>query len=195
MKKNSFFGTFLLAAFLLLLSTSCKKEVRNETTDDNLSISENARLNPADKYTAAGVAEAKKLETELLKAVRNATSRYHSTTQAINAGYQPDTHCVSVPGLGGMGYHWVNPSLVDPAFDPLTPEVVLYATGADGELQLVALEYIVINIGQAAPMFGNQPFRVGGTPVPVAHWSLHVWLYENNPSGMFTPFNPNISCP
>ncbi len=195
MKKNLFFGTFLLAASLLLLSTSCKKDISYETTADNLSISEKARIALADKYTATGFAEAKKLETELLKDVRNATAHYHSTTQAINAGYQPDTHCVSVPGLGGMGYHWVNPSLVDPVFDPLKPEVVLYATGSDGDLHLVALEYIVINIGQAAPMFGSQPFNVGGTPVPLPHWSLHVWLYENNPSGMFRPFNPNISCP
>jgi hypothetical protein len=195
MKKNSFFGTFLLAAFLLLLSISCKKDVSNETAADNLSISNNARLTPADMSTASSAAEAKKLETELLKDVRNATARYHSRTQAINAGYVPDTHCVSAPGLGGMGYHWVNPSLVDPVFDPLKPEVVLYATGSDGELHLVALEYIVINTGQVAPKFGTQPFNVGGTPVPAPHWSLHVWLYENNPSGMFTPFNPNISCP
>lgn len=195
MKRNPFFGTFLLAAVLLLLSASCRKEVRNETTEENSSISANAKVSHADLSTAPGSAAAKKLETELLKAVRNATAKYHSTTAAINAGYQPDNHCVSVPGLGGMGYHWVNPSLVDPVFDPLKPEVVLYATGPGGNLRLVALEYIVINVGQPAPMFGNQPFDVGGTPIPVPHWSLHVWLYENNPAGMFTPFNPNISCP
>jgi hypothetical protein len=28
----------------------------------------------------------------------------------------------------------------------------------------------------------------------IAHWSLHVWLYEDNPNGVFTPFNPNVSC-
>jgi hypothetical protein len=94
-----------------------------------------------------------------------------------------------------MGYHWANPPRIDPTFDPMKPEVVLYATGPGGNLRLVAVEYIVLNIGQAAPMFGNQPFDVGGTPVPVPHWSLHVWLYENNPNGRFTNFNPNITCP
>jgi len=194
MKRNPFFGTFLLAALLLLIFISCKKEVRNETAEENLSNPANATVVNADNTASAGTA-AKKLETELLKAVRSATAKYHSTAEAINAGHQPDDHCVSVPGLGGMGYHWANPSLVDPVFDPLKPEVVLYATGPGGNLRLVALEYIVINVGQPRPMFDNQPFDIGGTPVPVPHWSLHVWLYENNPSGMFRPFNPNISCP
>jgi hypothetical protein len=133
-------------------------------------------------------------QNELLLPVMRATAKFHSTAQAIKAGYEPDDHCVSVPGLGGMGFHWANPSLVDPVFDPLKPEVMLYATGPGGNLKLVAVEYIVINVGQPAPMFGDQPFDVGGSPVPVPHWSLHVWLYENNPSGIFVPFNPNISC-
>lgn len=96
--------------------------------------------------------------------------------------------------LAGMGFHWVNPTLVDGVFDPEKPEAVLYAPGPNGNLRLVAVEYIVINLGQPRPSFGNQPFNVGGTPVPAPHWSLHVWLYEENPNGLFTPFNPNVSC-
>jgi len=130
-----------------------------------------------------------------LQAVRRATARFHSQTQALKAGYLPNDHCVSVPGVGGMGYHWLNPSLVDDVFDPLQPEVVLYATGSDGELKLVAIEYIVLDVGQERPSFAGYEFDIGGTPTPVPHWSLHVWLYEENPNGIFTPFNPNISCP
>ena len=96
--------------------------------------------------------------------------------------------------LAGMGFHWVNPTLVDGVFDPEKLEAVLYAPGPNGNLRLVAVEYIVINLGQPRPSFGNQPFNVGGTPVPAPHWSLHVWLYEENPNGLFTPFNPNVSC-
>ena len=190
MKMNPFFRTLFLPALLLALSTSCKKEIRNETTEKNLlSVSEKALANPADK-SAEG-----KLETELLKSVRRATAKFHSTTQAIKAGYEADDHCVSAPGLGGMGYHWVNPSLVDPVFDPLNPEAILYATGPGGNLRLIAVEYLVINVGQPRPRFGDQPFDVGGAPLPVPHWTLHVWVHENNPSGLFAPFNPNISCP
>ena len=182
MKMKLLYGTLLLLP-LLLLSTSCKKSFKNETAQEKLSAN------------AAGTSLETILETDLLKSVRNATSRVHSTSLAIKEGYQPDDFCVYVQGLGGMGYHWVNSSLVDPVFDPLKPEVMLYATGPGGKLRLVAVEYIVINVGQPRPMFGDEPFDVGGTPVPVAHWSQHVWLYENNPSGLFAPFNPNITCP
>jgi hypothetical protein len=188
MKKNPFFYAIFLPVLLMALLASCKKEIRNETSKENLeSISE--------KETESALEQARGCNPELLKSVRSATSRFHSTKQAIKAGYEPDDFCVSVPGLGGMGYHWANPSLIDPVFDPLKPEVVLYATGRGGKLQLVAIEYIVIKNGQAAPTFGGQPFDDGGTPVPVPHWSLHVWLYKTNPSGIFTPFNPNVTCP
>lgn len=130
----------------------------------------------------------------LAKEVRQVTSRFNSTVQAAMAGYEEDTHCVEVPGLGGMGFHWVNEDLVDPVFDPLKPEVVLYAPRKNGQLELVAVEYIVIDVGQPAPTFDGQPFDVGGTPVPVPHWSLHVWLHKGNPNGLFTPFNPAVSC-
>jgi hypothetical protein len=189
MKMNLFSGTFLLMTLLLLLATSCQKEISKDTAPAN----QNELVTKADKSSATGSAVI--LDTDLLKSVRTATARYHSTTQAIMNGYQPNDHCVSAPGLGGMGYHWVNPTLVDPVFDPLKPEAILYATGAGGKLRLVAVEYIVINVGQPRPMFGDQPFDIGGTPVPVPHWSLHVWMYEENPSGMFAPFNPNVSCP
>jgi hypothetical protein len=89
-----------------------------------------------------------------------------------------------------MGFHWVNGGEVDPVFDPMNPEAVLY--GPNGKL--VAVEYIVINTGQAAPTFDGQPFDVGGAPLPVAHWTLHVWLYQQNPSGLFFAWNPTIVC-
>ena len=181
MKRNQLPGTLLTAALLFIMYTSCKKEIKN----DNETVEELASSASVNSMAA---------ENDLLQSVRNATSKYHSTTQAINGGYVADDHCVSVPGLGGMGYHWANPSLVDPTFDPLKPEVVLYAKGPGGNLRLVALEYIVINVGQPRPSFDGHLFDVGGTPVPVPHWSLHVWLYETNPSGIFVPFNPNISC-
>jgi hypothetical protein len=131
----------------------------------------------------------------LVAAVRAATARYHSTVVAAKAGYAEDPFCVEAAGVGGMGHHWVNHSLVDPVFDPTKPEVVLYAPDKNGRMQLVAVEYIVIDAGQAAPTFDGHPFDVGGTPVPVAHWSLHVWLYEPNSLGLNAPFNPAVDCP
>lgn len=178
----SFLGMLLLPAMLLL--ASCSKETTDATEEAN-SITD----------VKSGSANHGMLGSELLEQVKEATSRFHSTNQAIRAGYVPTDHCVSNPVLGGMGYHWANTGLVDPVFNPLQPEVVLYATAPNGKLRLVAVEYIVIDVGQPRPMFDNQLFSVGGAPVSVPHWTLHVWLYENNPSGIFAPFNPNISCP
>ena len=187
------FGTSLFATLLVLSVTSCTKD--SEITKESLSCS-SAHANATNVFNAGatGDAKSKALETELLKSVYSANARFNSSSLAIAEGYQPDNHCVSVPGLGGMGYHWVNPSLVDTIFNPLQPEVLLYANGPGGNLRLIGVEYLVINAGQPAPKFGNQPFQVGGTPLPLPHWSLHAWVYEQNPSGTFAPFNPNISC-
>ena len=189
MKLISISGTFILATVLMLTSISCEKEVRNESDEETISS------NSVAARSSSSDAARPLAESQLLKSLRQATSRYHSTTQAIAAGYLPDDHCVSVPNLGGMGYHWANPTLVDPVFDPLKPEVMLYAAGPGGNMRLVAVEYIVINIGQPRPMFDGQLFDIGGSPVPVPHWTLHVWVHEPNPSGIFMPFNPNITCP
>jgi len=131
-----------------------------------------------------------------LKVLKQVTARYNATTQAIRAGYVPDTHCVESP-LGGMGYHWGSPSRRDAEFNPLEPEVVLYAPTRGG-LKLVAVEYVVLNVGQPRPYFADYPFDIGGvmplTLAGIPHWSLHVWLYQDNPNGIFAPFNPTVSC-
>lgn len=194
MKKKKSLSACLFPVWMLLLLTACQKQIKSELTTDDLSFAKRGTV--TDESQAANAGHQHSASTaELLKTVHGATSRFHATTQAIMAGYEPDDHCVFVPGQGGMGYHWVNFGLVDPVFDPLKPEVMLYATGPGGRLQLVAVEYIVINTGQTPPMFGNQPFDVGGTPIPAPHWSLHVWLYKHNPSGIFARFNPDVSCP
>jgi hypothetical protein len=138
--------------------------------------------------------DASSSQSELLDAVRQISARFHSEAQATKHGYVSTVDCVSSPA-GGMGVHWLNQSLVDPVFDPLHPENVIFAPGPNGIPKLVAVEYIVINVGQPAPTFGGQAFDGGGTPVPVPHWSLHVWLWKDNPSGLFAAFNPDVSCP
>lgn len=187
------FGTSLFTSLLVILVSSCTKDT--EITKENLSCAPvHANATNVLNSGAPGDEKSKALQTELLKSVHSANARFHSSSLAIAEGYQPDNHCVSVPGLGGMGFHWANPSLVDTIFNPLQPEVLLYANGPGGNLRLIGVEYLVINAGQAVPMFGNQPFQVGGTPLPLPHWSLHAWVYEPNPSGTFAPFNPNITC-
>jgi hypothetical protein len=133
-------------------------------------------------------------QNQLLAQVRKATAKYHRLEVAADAGYGLDPHCVYVDGLGGMGHHAPNFGLVDEVFDPLMPEALLFEPGDDGKYHLVGVEYIVIDVGQDHPHFAGHPFDIGGTPVPDPHYSLHVWIWKDNPNGMFTPFNPNVSC-
>jgi len=36
---------------------------------------------------------------------------------------------------------------------------------------------------------------LGHNPQMPIHYDLHVWLAKHNPSGLFSQWNPAISCP
>lgn len=145
-----------------------------------------------------------------LAAVRAATARFQDVNKAIAAGYaQPPApaplhECISsFDGTGAMGFHFINGSLLDTKLDPRKPEVLVYAPDRRGKLHLVALEYVVFQgpwmdaHGSKMPTLFHQMFMATGDPnryeIP-AFFSLHVWLYKHNPSGLFAPFNPAVSC-
>jgi hypothetical protein len=138
-----------------------------------------------------------------LQAVKAATARYNSVEQALKDGYVGEPVCVASPA-GGMGYHYGNEALMaDDAIDPARPEVLVYAPKANGNLELVAVEYwkrdadgSLLTSGDRPSLFG-QPFdgpMPGHNPTMPVHYDLHVWIYEDNPRGTFAQFNPDVSC-
>lgn len=132
---------------------------------------------------------------ELLVAAKKATARYHNFQRALDEGFVQVSPCVEHPFLGAMGYHFANISRVmDPAVVLEEPEVLLYMPGDDGGMRLVAFEYVVPSVlASEAPELFGQTFHYD--PPPLDHYSLHVWAWRNNPSGIFAPFNPKLSCP
>lgn len=118
----------------------------------------------------------------MLAEVRQATSQYQDLEAAEADGYALDDHCVP-----GMGFHAVNGPLVDDEVDHREPEVLVYAPGDDG-LELVAVEYLST---EQTSLFDRE-FDPPHDPVP---WSLHAWVWQGNPEGVFHPTNPKISCP
>ena len=142
--------------------------------------------------------------------VRAATARFASLKQAANAGYglppapAPLHECISsFDGTGAMGFHYINGNLLDTTVDPTKPEALVYAPDANGKLHLVALEYVVFQAPWIAEHGSEMPSLFGemfmATPEPnryaiPAFFSLHLWLYQDNPAGLFTPFNPTVSC-
>lgn len=161
-------------------------------------------------FPAAGVASAAGPTGHDLLAARIATARFHSLALAGASGYgQPPApaplhECISsFDGTGSMGFHYINGGLLDANVDASHPEVLVYAPDKDGQRKLVALEYVVFQADWIAAHGDTMPSLFGemfmATPSPnryaiPAFFSLHVWLYQDNPSGLFAPFNPTVSC-
>jgi hypothetical protein len=134
-----------------------------------------------------------------LAAVRALSARYHQVAVAEANGYAAFAGCLSNPGVGGMGYHYVNFNWVDLTVDAMHPEAMVYAPGPNGQLQLGAVEYIVpagawdaAHPGTVPQLFGQDflfDSDFGGL------YELHVWLWQYNPTGMFQPWNPRVTCP
>jgi len=136
--------------------------------------------------------------------VKAATAKYHSVQQAGRDGYSGENEpCVSSPA-GAMGFHYVHAELIaDPEVDPLRPEILLYAPNKQGKPVLVGVEYLVFDDDQDVttdadrPTLFGQPFdgpmagHSDGMPI---HYDLHKWVWSDNPSGEYAPFNPTLSC-
>ena len=123
--------------------------------------------------------------------------------------------CISDPSLGGMGYHYTRgDNIFDDAIDLLNPEFLVYApTNAprkDGvaRTRLAAVEYFLPfdakfpNKGTPGfvkapslhdfPSTSNLP-DIEFTPTERFNgWMLHIWLWEDNPLGMFENFNQSV---
>lgn len=144
---------------------------------------------------------------DAIEPVRKATRQFHRVNEAVKAEYAQFTDvngvtCIDGPaGAGNMGIHYVNGTLVgDGKIDARHPEAVLYEQ-TKGGLKLTAVEYIVLAAdwkGSKPPslfgqtfMFTTEPNRYG---LP-DFYALHAWVWKNNPSGRFSPYNPRVHCP
>lgn len=89
------------------------------------------------------------------------------------------------------------------------PAILIYEPRADGSLELVAVENLVFK--KAWHEAGNkEPPTLHGVPYDFMednpatkpdeghmfepHYDRHVWLYRENPGGMYAQFNRNVSC-
>jgi len=140
---------------------------------------------------------------DALQAAKAASAKFHSIRQAEAAGYVLASPCVESPA-GGMGFHYENPALMaDDAIDSARPEILVYAPKGDGKVELVAIEYWKRDADGSLLTDGDRPSVLGRSfdgpmpghsPVMPVHYDLHVWVYEPNSSGTFSPFNPSVSC-
>jgi hypothetical protein len=123
---------------------------------------------------------------------------------------------------GAMGVHFFRPDLLGITSPPSPrvtvvgthtdfrrPSILIYEPRADGSLELVAVENLVFVAAWRAaghterPTFHGVPYDSmaddPSTAVDEAHmfephFDRHVWIYRDNPHGLFEPFNPAVTC-
>lgn len=131
-----------------------------------------------------------------LSDLRRLYAPLHSLERAQAAGFSAElSPCVEHPTDGGMGVHWGNPGRIDGTVAALEPEVLLFAPRPNGTYGLAAVEFIV---PYAAWTSSTPPtlFGMEFHPNPgLELWMMHIWLWRNNPSGLFSDWNPAVSCP
>jgi hypothetical protein len=180
-----------------------------------LALGATALAGPSAMAQAAKKGEAKKAMAKLspdLQRAKDALEKYKDWVAAVHDGYWSTVGCVTYPKpgaagqvpykRGGMGVHFLNGMLVGKPLDPTKPQILVYEN-VGGKLQLVAAEWFVPMspdvkekpklFGQEfdGPMAGHHPLM----PKGLNHYDLHVWLWKDNPYGMFAPTNPNVKCP
>lgn len=124
--------------------------------------------------------------------------------------------------LGAMGVHYFRPDVLGITGPPnpkvsgtgihtdfLTPSILIYEPQENGSLELVAVENLAFaDEWKAAghvdpPSFHGVRYNfMADDPATAAddahqfapHWDRHVWIYRENPNGVFAPFNPKVSC-
>lgn len=141
-------------------------------------------------------------ENRDLATLRSATAGFHNYDAAYKAGYRDIFMNVCMEDasgqrLGGMGYHYVNGGLLNGTAEVASPEALLYEPGSNGQLRLVGVEYVVPMAlwTEAEPprLFGRE-FKPKHFDPDIDLWTLHVWVWKDNPSGMYADWNPRVSC-
>ena len=124
-----------------------------------------------------------------LAQARAATARYHDVRNAEADGYVSIDFCEP-----GEGCHWANFSLIDGTFEIERPEFLLYVPGENGEVRLVAIEYVVpLSLSANAPEGFSGDSDIWREDTEGAGlWELTVWLWYPNPEGMFVQHNPRV---
>jgi hypothetical protein len=141
------------------------------------------------------------LETrQLIDDVRGSTADFRDVQKAEDAGYGIFQNCFKDDAIGGMGQHYVNGDLAgDDVVDPLKPEALVYEPRKDGQLFLIALEYLVFadkwTKNDPPTAFGQDFHLVTTIPETPPVWALHIWLWSSNPEGLFADYNPIVFCP
>ena len=185
-KNNYNLVLFCTTLAIVLLMSGCQKGSLNSKPEEVQS----KNSQPAQKESTGfgnyiGLAPETIWE---LQQAKIATARYNNFDNAIADEYVDIN--VIVPE---MGYHYLKLANLDAAFDFAKPEILVYNKEENGRMKLVALEYAVpISLSPNAPPSGFTGTNDEWSVYQGTLWTLHAWVWEYNPDGVFNPTNPLV---
>lgn len=136
-------------------------------------------------------------QRDQLVELKRTTAPYHDVDAAMADGWTtffPEP-CLTHEDEGAMGQHLLNGGLLDGEVAVDEPEFLVYEPGPDGQMKLVAVEYVVpfteVPADADPPTLFGQHFHANEA---FGVWAFHVWAWRNNPNGIFADWNPKVSC-
>jgi hypothetical protein len=202
-----------------LFATACDQRSREAATAPEAASATSATAEPAPGPGEPTLAQVKQL-TEKYKDVKVALAEgyvrdpFDLCDTADMVGKPKE--------LGVMGVHYFRPDLVGVTAPPnprvdgdgmymdfRQPSILIYEPQADGSMQLVAVENLVWektwkDAGKTEPpTFHGLPYEfMADDPATPAdeghkfapHYDKHLWIYRDNPNGVYAPFNPAATC-
>jgi hypothetical protein len=139
-----------------------------------------------------------------LATVRRSTAKYHRFELTMKEGWVDPFGCIESAGQGAMGFHYLNLARFDGQLDLSQPEALVYEQGPEGQMKLVAVEFIIPATEWSEsepPELLGQTLQYKTTVGPYGpddgvdpYYELHVWVWRHNPNGIFADWNPNVSC-
>ena len=153
---------------------------------------------------------------EQLDTVRDATAKYRDIEVALQEGYLQTTE--DVPN---MGAHFIHPiRALDGLFNPAEPEILMYAGDEELGWRLVGTSFVLPReqVGDQHPQAFAGPLdnwhvhyslctgpnavsrsttpdecaAEDGVWVPSYGWMIHAWVWDENPMGVFSMWNPSV---
>ena len=182
----------LVILFTAFLFTACKKYA----TDKPQPKSEEQFINNNGVTNDLGLPGSYKMldpqTLSELQQVRAATAKYQNINNAFADNYK-DIPIVVMPN---MGYHFLKAELISPVFDMKKPAILVYNKKDNGNFELVAVEYAV-PIDPQSPNTPPEGFTGNDdvwdfNTLNSGWWTLHAWVWKNNPDGVFKMTNPLV---
>jgi len=182
---------YMVILFAAFLFTACKKYEANKPQTDNTEQVTNNNGKPDLELFSQynGLDPQTLLELQQAKA---ATAKYQNIENAFADNYGKDP----VVTLPNMGYHFLKTELVSPVFDLRKPAILVYNKKDNGKFELVAVEYAVpmssLPLHVAPEGFTGNDDVWNENTLNTGWWTLHAWVWKNNPDGVFNPMNPLV---